>query len=204
MNESRITTLNNIIANSNRAVREAQAELHTLTKHTPDAEEVKATREAARAEKYATKNGLSITRLKELGYDITVSHIRNTLVKIGEGVGSKGNIQDILIPVPIPAYLKHQFTPSARGGATHIIISVPVDERELEGAGEWVGLTSICHADDAFDYKLGVKTALDTITPEEAADLITNAPGETLEQWKERTNPEKTLASATVVCSCGH
>lgn len=103
--------------------------------------------------RYETKNGLTIHNLRQAGHVVSISHIRYSDV---EGVKN---------PVPVPSYLRGAFKLSPRGGATHISI--------LKPNGEWICVSSICHQDDCFDYKLGVKTALEQLTQAEADELLT-------------------------------
>lgn len=135
--------------------REARAKLYKA-KETLDKSVVTKLKKEAHAKlmrmRYATNNGLSIHALRQAGNKVSVSHIRYA------------DIDGVVALTPVPSFLRGAFTFFARGGATHITIVKP--------SGEWVCLSSVCHIDDSFDYKMGVKTALEQLTPEEAHGFL--------------------------------
>jgi len=107
--------------------------------------------------RYATHNGLTIEKLRKAGLKVSVSHIRYTQ-------------QDGVKPlIPVPSYLRKvaEFTPF--GGATHICIVLPTSDSVP------ICVSSVCHIDDCFDYKMGVKIALDQFTQEEADLLLSGS-----------------------------
>jgi hypothetical protein len=103
-------------------------------------------------DKYKTKNGLTIHKLRLAGVSVKVSHIRYT------------TFDDVAAPVPVPSFMRESFHFLPRGGATHIHLTTP----DMDTSS----VTSVCHPDDAFDYKMGVKLALDQFTQQEADDLL--------------------------------
>ena len=178
---NRIEQLTANIAESQANIRKAQAELYTLTKTVVDPVVAKANRKAAKQLKYATSNGLTVYGLRQQGFDVGVTHIRNA------------HVPGVEHPVPVPSYLKHIHPLAARGGATHIVIGIQ-DKNKPETVYSLLAVTSVCHEIDSFDYKLGVKTALDQITPEDLKYLTT-----CLTRYQTAT-PEE----IEKVCGCGH
>lgn len=106
--------------------------------------------------RYATNNGLTVHKLRQAGNTVSVVHIRYA------------DIPGVCIAPPVPSYLRGAYNFLPRGGATYITIIKP--------NGEWMSLSSICHNDDSFDYKLGVKYALEQLTQEEADELLVPSP----------------------------
>lgn len=102
--------------------------------------------------RYTTNNGLTIHNLRQAGNTVSVSHIRYA------------KVPGVAVDVPVPSFLRGAFDFCARGGSTHITIIKP--------NGEWTCLSSVCHSDDSFDYKMGVKTALEQLTQEEAKTFL--------------------------------
>lgn len=102
--------------------------------------------------RYATDNGLTIHKLRQAGNTVSVVHIRYA------------DIPGVAHAPPVPSYLRGAYEFLPRGGATYITIIKP--------NGEWMSLSSVCHVDDSFDYKLGVKYALEQLTQEEADELL--------------------------------
>ena len=137
--------------------RQAKAKLYASKGDLP--EDFKKLKKQAQASllknRYNTKNGLTIHSLRQAGLVVTVSHIRYT------------EMADISVLIPVPSYLRKAFNFTANGGSTHITI--------LKQNGEWLCLSSICHIDDAFCYKMGVKKALEQLTQEEADDLLSHS-----------------------------
>jgi len=157
---NRIEELTANIAESQANIRKAQAELYTLTKTEVNPVEAKANRKAAKQLKYATTNGLTVYGLRQQGLDVSVTHIRNA------------HVPGVAHPVPVPSYLKHIHPLAARGGATHVVVGI-TDKQDADKVYSLLAVTSVCHEVDSFDYKLGVKTALDQITPEDLKYLTT-------------------------------
>ena len=105
----------------------------------------------AMKDKYKTSNGLTVHKLRQAGVEVKVTHIRYTEMSNG-------------LLVPVPSYLRKQFDFHPRGGATHVTLKSP--------DGSWLGVSSVCNQSDSFDYKLGIKIALDCITNDEAQELL--------------------------------
>lgn len=149
-----IAALQSNIANAKMQLQELIKKRTTLTKEEKLAllrEERKRINEV----KYAISNELSVHKLRLAGNQVSISHIRYVAVDTVE--------QDSLM-LPVPSYLRnyHEFTPN--GGATHITITSPNGEQFL--------VSSYCHVIDNFDYKLGVKTALEGIDQATADRLL--------------------------------
>jgi hypothetical protein len=102
--------------------------------------------------RYATNNGLTIHKLRQAGNTVSVVHIRYA------------DIPGVAIAPPVPSYLRGAYEFLPRGGATYVTIIKP--------NGEWMSLSSVCHIDDSFDYKLGVKHALEQLDQQEADALL--------------------------------
>lgn len=146
-----------------KAKRDAKRDLYQLKAQlksslTPEAieEEKKAKRRELRdlnKIRYITKNGLTIYNLRQAGNTVNVMHIRYA------------DVPGVAVATPVPSYLRGAFDFMARGGATHITI--------LRPDGSWTCTSSVCHVDDSFDYKMGVKLALDLFTQDEADALLT-------------------------------
>lgn len=112
-------------------------------------------RDAINKEKYAINNGLSVHKLRLAGNRVTIAHIRYVSIPTQDGAS---------VLQPVPSYLRnfHEFTPY--GGATHISITTPENKEYLT--------SSFCHLDDGFDYKMGVKRALESFSQAEADKLL--------------------------------
>jgi len=130
-------------------------------------------------QRYLTKNGLTIHKLRQAGVTVTVSHIRYV----------DAGIEPL---VPVPSSLRGVYNFHPRGGATHIIMVAP--------DGTTIGVSSVCHVDDSFDYKMGVKIALDQVTQDEAEHLLSGL--EALETVTEKRE-EKQCCQAEHACACG-
>jgi hypothetical protein len=154
------------LAQAKKEVNRLKAELYQERKSIVTLVDKKAIRKQQKAVKYATKNGLTIHKLRLAGYDVSVSHIRYTEFDYDQTV-HRTNARPP-IRVPVPTHLREYVDFSSKGGATHIVISRPT----ADGGTTGLRLTSICHELDSFDYKLGVKTALDQIEPALAAQLL--------------------------------
>lgn len=151
----------------NAAVEAKEKEIRTLTAEfyrtqgpTTDKAAQIAARKLARAEKYKTKNGLTVHELRKAGNRVRVCHVRYI------------EVPGVAVAIPVPLYMKEMVPPNANGGpnfapnggATHIHITSPL--------GHEIGVSSVCHIDDSFDYKLGVKYALDQINQTQANNLL--------------------------------
>jgi hypothetical protein len=114
--------------------------------------QARAEQKASRKEKYKTTNGLTVYKLRQAGVTVKVTHIRYC------------DLPGVNTLTPVPSYLRglYDFTP--KGGATHIKLTNLM--------GETIALTSVCHHIDSFDYKMGVKIALDQILQHEADELL--------------------------------
>lgn len=146
------------IASKNAEIETLNIALRTATRTPKDHGAIEAARKLEKTEKYKTRNGLTIYGLRKAGNDVKVTHVRYATMK------------DVAVPVPVPSYLRKFVDFTARGGATHIVITT--------ATGETVAVSSVCHEDDSFDYKLGVKIALDQISDEEADYLLNPAEAE--------------------------
>lgn len=140
-------------------VKEIRTKLYQekAAKLTPEAREQHAKNQAQASKilkkiRYQTDNGLTIHNLRQAGNGVSISHIRYA------------DIPGVKVAVPIPSFMRGVYDFLPRGGVTYINIIKPNKE--------WISLTSVCHIDDSFDYKMGVKTALEQLTDEEAYDLL--------------------------------
>lgn len=125
-------------------------------------------------ERYKTRNGLTIHGLRQAGVIVTVNHIRYT------------DIPNVPVLIPVPSYLRklHDFNP--RGGVTHITLVAP--------DGQSFALTSICAMSDSFDYRMGVKIALDQLSHDDAKFLMSGT------EACETTCIAKTCCMAGIPC----
>lgn len=122
------------------------------------ANKIVATKRAAdRAIRYSTKNGLTIKALQDAGVKVDITHTRYT------------NIGGAFRPqfIQVPSYLRDMYSFSPCGGSTHI--------RLRKADGSWIGVASFCDPRDAFDYKKGVRCALNQLSQEEADELLNTA-----------------------------
>lgn len=160
---------------SNTRIQELQARLEELRrqqgpllhelfaeirKNRPSQDQILNERRKARKEKYQTTNGLTIYGLRQAGNKVRVVHIRYMRPPTGLEEQPLMNLA-----VPVPTSLRHHnlnFLPN--GGATYIEIVTPENKQILT--------SSICHEDDNFDYKMGVKTALDCLSKDTAEMLM--------------------------------
>lgn len=140
------------LQDAQKAVSQATAALYEFRKGAVQQVDKVAARKAAQAAKYTTKNGLTIHKLRLAGNEVKITHIRYT------------DIEGVATLVPVPSYMRTVYSFWPRGGATHIVITMPDGRR-------W-SATSVCHAIDSFDYKLGVKEALDSFSIEDATELL--------------------------------
>jgi len=130
--------------------------------------------------KYKTSNGLTVHNLRQAGVEVSISHIRYIELE-----GSNDLI-------PVPSYLRKMYDFYPRGGATHIALVKP--------DGSWMGVSSVCHVTDSFDYKLGVKVALDQISNDEAADLLAGL--EAIAEDEEEDTVVLAGPEGDIGCSC--
>lgn len=152
------------ITEAKKAIRECEAGIHQLTYVPTDPAAVKELRKQQKLQKYKTSNGLTVHKLRLAGYEVKVTHIRFTDVHTPK-LNHKGElIGELVLTVPVNAYLHKVYDFNARGGVTHIVITNPDKTR-------WVAVQAICHEIDSYDYKLGVKTALENIDPTVAAQM---------------------------------
>lgn len=105
-----------------------------------------------RAEKYKTINGLTIHNLRQAGNTVKITHIRYA------------NMTGVGVLVPIPSYLRKLTDFHPRGGATYVVITTP--SKEVYSA------VSVCNEVDCFDYRTGVKLALDRFSQGIADELL--------------------------------
>ena len=153
-----------------KEIRGAQAEIYKLSVEGVDREAVRQeqveARKAARVEKYKTDNGLTIYNLRMAGNEVKVTHIRYTDITIPKLDHEGNELGSITVTVPVPSYMRSVYNFNAKGGTTHIVITTPEGERHV--------CTAICHEVDSYDYKLGVKLALDQVPDELAKELLTS------------------------------
>lgn len=142
------------ILTKQKEIRQCEAKLFQLGSKKKDVELIAKRRAEARKAKYKTKNGLTIEGLRKAGHKVRVSHIRYT-----EQPG-------VAILIPVPSYMRKVANFTSYGGATHIVITTPLSDSPD------IAISSVCHSDDCFDYKMGVKQALDTIEQADADNLM--------------------------------
>jgi hypothetical protein len=154
--EKTIAQLQTELQAAKKAVNAATAAIYQFNKENQPAVQAdkEAARKAAKVAKYATKNGLTIHKLRLAGNEVKITHIRYT------------DIPGVPTLVAVPSYMRTVYSFWPRGGATHIIITTPDGKR--------LAATSVCHCIDSFDYKLGVKQALEAFSNEDAADLLSD------------------------------
>ncbi len=128
-------------------------ELHRVAfKDKPSVEEVRAAKKAAKAAKYKTRNGLSVHALRLAGNQVRVTHMRKVFVP---GIPKE---------LVAPTYLRDHVEFRAKGGSTFIEV--------VDSEGNIHPVLSVCHDHDHFDFKMGVKIALEQIDDESAALLL--------------------------------
>lgn len=159
------------IINSNKNTHKLKLQLLNLKKQQgKQTVDKKALRAAQRAARYTTENGLTIHKLRLAGNSVKVTHIRYTAVE-GKRVEYKDGVKyevPFVTYQPVPSYLRKVVDFDGKGGCTYIVITTP--EKQV------YSVSSHCHELDAFDYKLGVKYALDLLTEAEAKILLSGAP----------------------------
>lgn len=153
---TKIGDIENQIKNSEAETRKLKAEKYALVSSVTPVVDKKAVRRAAREARCKTKNGLTIHALRLAGNEVSVTHIRYA------------KVPGVPTPVPVPSYMRGIYPFVSKGGATHIVITRP--------NGLLATTSSICHEIDSFDYKVGVKEALDQFAQEEADELLGLAP----------------------------
>lgn len=164
------------LAQAERAVAVAKRELFEYRKANRCGISIdkKALSKQRRAEAVKTENGLTIHNLRKAGCKVLVSHIRFADTMVVKQI--KDPLTDKLVeivefqPVPVPSYMRKYVDFNAKGGATYIVV-------EKDGH-EPIMASSHCHQLDSFDYKMGVKRALDLITQQEADELLIDADGD--------------------------
>lgn len=124
----------------------------------PTVEDRLTRRKRLRDLKYKTKNGLTVYALRKAGHKVKVTHIRYHSTK------------EISVLIPAPSYLRNVIDFYPRGGVTYLVITA--------ADGQTYAVNSLCHVDDCFDYKLGVKLCLDQLTQAEADYLMSTLPTE--------------------------
>lgn len=163
--------LRNTITAAEATIRNAERQLFLLEKSKSPVVDKKAIAAQKRAERYKTKNGLTIDKLIQAGNTVRVSHIRYMEIP---GTRVVGHIweddvkvpvyEDFITRVPVPTFLRGHCEFTAKGGSTYVVITTP--------EGDIISRDSHCHELDSFDYKLGVKNCLDQIKQEAADDLL--------------------------------
>lgn len=167
---SNITEINQQIIETQAKLNNLKRERYLVTKGVlAGTEDKAAARKAKLAARYITNNGLTIHKLRLAGNDVMVSHIRFTEVPGNTVTHENGELvkQPFTVLQPVPSNLRKFYDFTAKGGATHIVIT----KRD----GSQVAVASYCHELDGFDYKLGVKLALDCFSIEDAHQLLTPA-----------------------------
>lgn len=148
-----------------KQLRTVEFELYKVTNTPkPDKATIAANRKKAKTLKYKTENGLSIQDLRTAGNKVKVIHIRNTVVLIPKTTHDGELRYHLELTMPVNSFMRKSYTFEPRGGATHIQVTTP------DGA-IFMG-SSICHEQDTFDYKMGVKLALEQFTDEAIAKMM--------------------------------
>lgn len=164
--EARLATLN-------QQANEVKKEIHAAIQQNSPKEDRKVARKQARAEKYKTANGLTIYALRLAGHQVNVTHIRYVEIE-GERIRREDGqkvVEKFTTLQPVPSYLRNVYEFFGKGGSTYITITTP--------SGLTYAVSSHCHFLDSFDYKLGVKKALDVFDQADAFALLNgNAPTE--------------------------
>lgn len=165
-----------IVAGKQKELRTAQYELFKSTHVPVDQEKQKLLRKAAKKSKYETENGLTIHKLRQAGHKVLVSHTRYVLKKTKKPARMADQPdQQMLVPCPSSLRKFTDFYP--RGGQTYVHITTIDDETIITD--------STCHFEDSFDYKLGIKHCLDSISMDAATELL--APLEIFEAIESQT-----------------
>ena len=136
----------------NKDIRDLKYELYKALPVKPE-EELAIQKAEAKRIKYTSDNGLTIEKLQNAGFSVKVVHVRYM------------KLDGVPVPVPVPVFLRDVVSFAARGGATHILV-------EDTDSGEYVVASSICHERDNFDYKFGVKLALEQFSKDEASHIL--------------------------------
>jgi hypothetical protein len=142
------------ILNKQKEIRACEAQFYQLGYKNVDQAPIIAARKLAKKEKYKTTNGLTVENLRKAGHKVKVVHVRYTA------------FEGVKVLVPVPSFLRGVAKFTAFGGATHIVITTPASDSPD------IAVSSVCHTDDCFDYRLGVKRALDEISQDEATLLL--------------------------------
>jgi hypothetical protein len=172
--EQSLETINQLIADRQKEIRDLQFQAYKVKSAARDRGAEAVAAKLAKGEKYKTKNGLTIHSLRQAGNEVSVAHIRYA------------QYPGVVTLVPVPSYMRKlakKFYPN--GGATHITIKNPA-------SGGMVIVSSICHIDDSFDYRMGVKLALDQIDDVAATQLM---------QQDNLAKVEETIAAEPVTVS---
>ncbi len=146
---------NNLILSHEAEIRNLKGLRHKVIKAGVTQESLAAEKELHKhmmKAKYQTNNGLTVYGLRKAGHTVNVLHLRYAA------------IESVPVVVPVPSWMRGVFDFLPRGGATHIRITRPDKE--------WFMVSSVCHEDDSFDYRLGVTTALNQLSIDEAKDLM--------------------------------
>lgn len=104
------------------------------------------------AVKYRTKNGLTIQKLKAKGHEVHVRHLR---------WASKSSDR---VEYMVPSYLRGHYGFNPLGG-----VSIVTVKTLLHGEFSYAAQ---CRADEGFDYRLGIKYALDKIPQQIVEKLL--------------------------------
>lgn len=180
--ESKLATIDEQITENLENISALKRERYSLQKLTVTPVDKTAERKAEKARKYTTTNGLTIHNLRLAGNRVVVTHVRYTAVpgeRITRNEYGEKETQEFISHQPIPSFMRGTHTFESRGGATYISVTSPT--------GELTVVSSHCHEFDAFDYKLGVKKALDLFSAEDAKSLL-NPIGVTSKQETELAN----------------
>jgi hypothetical protein len=129
------------------------------------------TKNAALAEKYNTTNGATIEAFKKAGIKVHILHLRyeGWMTNIDQNVDLE-NTADANRTLKfnpqflVPSYMRKTCSFDPKGGVTHVILRLPNNEV--------IRLTSLCSIKDTFDYKFGIKKALEQLTPETVQSLL--------------------------------
>ena len=158
-----ITTLQAQVDAAQTALNKAKKALYEFKRDNTTPVDKDAIRKTQKLLKYRTSNGLTIHNLRLAGVKISCMHQRQAAVPYGTDASTG---ETLYAEAPVPSFMRGTYKFLPRGGATYITVE--------DKNGESVTVASLCHTIDSFDYKLGVKLALEHFTQEEATSLLKN------------------------------
>ena len=158
-----ITTLQAQVNTAQAALNQAKKALYEFKRDNTIPVDKAEIRKTQKMLKYRTSNGLTIHNLRLAGVKISCMHQRQALVPYGTDTVTG---KPVYAEAPVPSFMRGTYKFLPRGGATYITVE--------DKNGESVTVASLCHTIDSFDYKLGVKLALEHFSQEEATSLLKN------------------------------